>query len=224
MEWVKTRVMHYEKALNIGVGDNGIGFADDVVQFDMDRYQYDKFVQGDAHHLPFKGQSFDVVVISDVLEHVVDPRQVLQEAKRVGRRVVVSIFEEWRLGGPGQHIEKGHAVQIEGMVRRGMTELNNPSNIVGRVSEDTISHNPHIWQFTDDMIRDLIYSTGMKVVEFCKEPECIHLGHMWYNWLIVLKPTVEMVQYPKKPCNYFPESILRREFAQAGVPENQENV
>ncbi len=41
------------------------------------------FTQGDAHNLPYEDNFFDVICIVDVLEHVVDPDKVLQEATRV---------------------------------------------------------------------------------------------------------------------------------------------
>ncbi len=210
MEWVRARVDSRHKVLNIGVGDNSIGFEADTVQFDMDAYRYDKFVQGDAHQMPFKDKVFDTVVISDVLEHVIDPVQVCKEASRISHNLILTIFEEWRLGGEGQHIEAGHEVQCEGMRRRQMTKYSDAPNLVNRISEEKISHNPHIWQFSDKMIRDLIWSTRWKVVEFNKEPECVHLGHMWWNWMIILREPKEweVVQYPMNPVNHVPAEIV----------------
>lgn len=44
------------------------------------------FVQADARQLPFGKDSFDLVVASEVLEHVSNPAVVLQEMRRVLRR------------------------------------------------------------------------------------------------------------------------------------------
>ena len=38
----------------------------------------------DAHRLPFKDKEFGFVWMSELLEHVDDPQQVIDEAKRVG--------------------------------------------------------------------------------------------------------------------------------------------
>jgi ubiquinone/menaquinone biosynthesis C-methylase UbiE len=42
-----------------------------------------EFIQGDAHHLPFDDDTFDVVYSRYILEHVADPLQVMREALRV---------------------------------------------------------------------------------------------------------------------------------------------
>lgn len=207
--WVQSRLKRKEKLLNIGVGDQLYGFehVSDVVLFDMDKYRYKDFVQGDAHHLPFKAGSFDTVLISDVLEHVVDPVKVCKEATRVCRRLILTIFEEWRLGSEGQHIEYGHEI---------VGQLPVPDDVMESVSEDTQSHRPHIWQYTDKMIKDIIWSTGWDVTEFSKEPECIHQGHLWWNWFVILeKPIFGGVQqeYPSDPINHFPKKILEDLFA-----------
>ncbi|MBN2055920.1 class I SAM-dependent methyltransferase [bacterium] len=48
--------------------------------------------QADAHALPFKDRSFDVVVSSRMLMHVLDWRAVLAELCRISRRVVIVDF------------------------------------------------------------------------------------------------------------------------------------
>jgi SAM-dependent methyltransferase len=44
-----------------------------------------RFVQGDAHALPFADASFDIVYCRYVLEHVADPARVVSEMRRVTR-------------------------------------------------------------------------------------------------------------------------------------------
>jgi len=45
--------------------------------------QRTKFVQANAHFLPFKDNSFDIIVMQDVLEHVRGTERLLKEIKRV---------------------------------------------------------------------------------------------------------------------------------------------
>jgi len=80
------------------------------------------FVQGDAYRLPFPDDAFDVVICSEVLEHLLEYEQVLAEVRRVlkpaGRfaPTVPTAWPErlcWRLApGPG-----GYADQPGGHVR-----------------------------------------------------------------------------------------------------------
>ena len=53
-------------------------------------------VVGDAHNLPFKDESFEVVVCSEMLEHADNPQKVISEIKRVlkprGRVVLTTRF------------------------------------------------------------------------------------------------------------------------------------
>lgn len=45
--------------------------------------KYLHFIQGSAMNLPFKDKSFDLIFITDVLEHITKPRLALKEARRV---------------------------------------------------------------------------------------------------------------------------------------------
>ena len=47
------------------------------------RLEHIKFVVGDAENLPFKSDSFDIIICTDVLEHLLNPKQSLQELHRV---------------------------------------------------------------------------------------------------------------------------------------------
>jgi ubiquinone/menaquinone biosynthesis C-methylase UbiE len=46
----------------------------------------------DGEKLPFKDNSFDVVLLSYVLHHTLNSEKILQEAKRVGKKIIV--FED----------------------------------------------------------------------------------------------------------------------------------
>jgi ubiquinone/menaquinone biosynthesis C-methylase UbiE len=55
-------------------------------------------VRGDAHHLPFRGQTFDLVTYITCMEYMHDPVQVLQEARRIARQGIVwGIMNKWSL-------------------------------------------------------------------------------------------------------------------------------
>jgi len=56
------------------------------------------FVQADIESLPFKDKSFDLVICSEVLEHLVNPSKALGEIKRVTKKTFIStvpLLPEW---------------------------------------------------------------------------------------------------------------------------------
>jgi ubiquinone/menaquinone biosynthesis C-methylase UbiE len=61
----------------------------DIKDFRIFPIQFKVF---DGENLPFKDNSFDIVLISYVLHHVENQSKILKEAKRVGKRII--IFED----------------------------------------------------------------------------------------------------------------------------------
>lgn len=71
------------------------------------------FVRGDAERLPFKDDSIDLVLLSDILEHVGHPTILLKESRRVGKCIAFKIplekclMRRGALYGLGYH-KSGH--------------------------------------------------------------------------------------------------------------------
>lgn len=57
-----------------------------AIDFAKAKYPHIKFVVGDAHKLPFGNKTFDLVICTETLEHLVDPKKALFEIKRVLKR------------------------------------------------------------------------------------------------------------------------------------------
>jgi len=77
------------KILIVGGGEIGSGLSilysclkDNIIAFDIYESQNVDFV-ADAHFIPIQGDYFDLVIIQAVLEHVLDPKQVVAEISRV---------------------------------------------------------------------------------------------------------------------------------------------
>jgi len=105
------RVLCPESILDAGCGEgftlerlrkNGIGQrleGVDVQQLavDMGRRMHAHLLlrQGSVYQLPYKDDSFDVVLCSEVLEHLERPEEALQELRRVAKRYcIVSVPNE----------------------------------------------------------------------------------------------------------------------------------
>lgn len=77
------------KVLVIGAGDGGIGIEKLKVEGAVDLVNLDVVWRGsidviaDGHDLPFADGTFDGVVLQAVLEHVLDPQEVVEEVWRV---------------------------------------------------------------------------------------------------------------------------------------------
>ena len=63
----------------------GLDIAHNFLELAMRKTGRAKLVQGDAHHLPFSTQTYDLAACHFVLLWVTDPFQVIQEMKRVVR-------------------------------------------------------------------------------------------------------------------------------------------
>jgi SAM-dependent methyltransferase len=88
--------------------------------------------EGDALNLPFPDESFDVVIISEVMEHIHDDKGVLAEMVRVlrpGGRIAVTVPRYgpekvcWALSDAYHEVEGGHiriykADELLGLIRQ----------------------------------------------------------------------------------------------------------
>ena len=100
---VRRRLDGGESILDLGAGEGYVGreLADDGHHVeladvaDMNKTDLRSTVY-DGRNLPFEDDQFDAVVISYVLHHADEPEAVLDEALRVGRRVVIleTVYEE----------------------------------------------------------------------------------------------------------------------------------
>jgi ubiquinone/menaquinone biosynthesis C-methylase UbiE len=97
------------RALEVGCGEGVIAdklqrrfgevvaldLPDAGLRADWRGYDGPRFLHASAHALPFGDDRFEVVVAAEVLEHLPDPHQGLQEMARVGRRhLVLSVPRE----------------------------------------------------------------------------------------------------------------------------------
>jgi len=181
------------RVVNIGCGDIPVDFGPDTVQVDFDKYNYPNFVNADAHHLPFKDNEFDTAVLGDIVEHAEDPVQMLREAGRVSKKVVATIFEEWRHAGLTKE-EKIKATDEE-RIALGYATIKDQydalpvfkDHCVEVVPDNILSHHAHINNFTDSDIFRIVDEAGLEFLVKFKFSEGIHEGHEFFNWGIVCR-------------------------------------
>ncbi len=71
----------------------GIDIYDEAINHGRKLYPKIDFRIADAHKMPFKKNSFDLIICTEVLEHLDNPRAVLLEMKRVLKKKGEAIIE-----------------------------------------------------------------------------------------------------------------------------------
>lgn len=114
------------------------------------------FIHGDGLKLPFQDNTFDVVICSEVLEHILDFRQVLKEIKRVLK-------------------PKGtFAVSVPNFL---------PEAICWALSKDYIDDTGHLRIFQNNELPCAVEATGMKLYDKHHE-HGYHSPYWWLKCLL----------------------------------------
>lgn len=120
-----------------------------AIDFASKKYPHITFLVADAHDLPSKNESVDVLICTETLEHVIDPKGVLKEIKRVLKkdgRAIISMDS-------GSFLFR--------------TIWYFWTKTKGKVWEDA-----HLHEFTAKLLEDLIKEAGLKI----KRKEMSHMG------------------------------------------------
>lgn len=95
-DWLYSQIDPTKRIIDIGSGDcllwRRYGYPPNLVLVDVNNFHNN--IVADAHFLPFKDKSFDYAILAEVLEHVENPKKVLQEAERVSKIVVGTVPDE----------------------------------------------------------------------------------------------------------------------------------
>lgn len=79
----------------IGKTIEGIEYSKDAIAYGKKLFPDLKFRQGSVYELPYKDESFDLVVCTEVLEHLEDPIKALREMLRVSKKhLIISVPNE----------------------------------------------------------------------------------------------------------------------------------
>lgn len=130
--------------------------ADWLVRFDMDKWLVPNLVRGDAHKMPFKDDSFDTVVLGDILEHVIDPVSVLLEVDRISRqRIIITVPNEFEWGESLKPFHNSNMTQQQ-VIDATLHHPSTYSKCAEYVDEQKSHHLPHVRHFDFYMIADLL--------------------------------------------------------------------
>lgn len=158
-QWILSQIKPNDKILDIGCADGWIfkntAHVKNVVSIDVDTYELPNFIRMNARHLKFDDNSFDVAVLGEILEHIEDARQVLKEAMRVAKRIIITVPDEanWTK-------DKFPYETIEEMTKRRGISLEEISNV----------SNPNAKEFYKDGYKHLFHCK-----HYSEETLCIDL-------------------------------------------------
>ena len=83
------------KSEKIGTKWEGIEYMDEAIEIGKKMHPDLVIKKGDIYKLPYKDNSFDVVICTEVLEHLEDPKSALLELKRVSKdHLILSVPNE----------------------------------------------------------------------------------------------------------------------------------
>lgn len=202
-QWHVLRLV-FGHVLDVGCADDPNGFGHRVVHFDYDdwsQFYQDRqqcFVQGDAHKLleRFPANSFELVILGDVVEHFYDPYLALSQAAQVtSRYLCMTIWEEWR--GPGGDEQLQWSIDF---LENKAHEKGYPSSVEMYAAEHpgcdpndnaVLPHLEHCQRFTDQdvelLVTRLIQEYKFQPRTLIKAFEVTHEDHDAYCWMVLLE-------------------------------------
>jgi ubiquinone/menaquinone biosynthesis C-methylase UbiE len=148
--------MEAMELLDVGCGDVPKG----DVNLDLFYYRRGKnFIFGEAHHLPFKDETFIKVYSKHCLEHLENPFMFFKEAKRVLKK-----------GGKLECIYPTDTMLTKKTIHN-ILNLHWSSAFKWKkklIGAERINYGGHKWQIPDDKVLKLLQEAGFKKVEFEK--------------------------------------------------------
>ena len=168
--WIFQRIGKEDKIVDIGANKGHVFYGWDrkrITSVDIDKYEYEGFVQADAAKLPFADKSYDVAVLAEIVEHTPDPIKVLTEANRVAKKVLITVpYEhEWDESlDPFKKIEdkiaESHQTAAE-LARFGNPEAKEFHN-------DGFQHLYHHTFYTPELLKEHLGKAGFKDIKITK--------------------------------------------------------
>lgn len=137
----------------------GHTFGDRATNVDIDLYDCPNFVRADISNLPFKDKEYDTACIGDTLEHVENPVQVLKEAARVAKKILITVPNEYKMGKETvkdmhpYESEKAHKKAVERWIRD-----NKPLEVV---DDKKKPHLFHIRKYTEKKLKKDLDNAGL---------------------------------------------------------------
>jgi len=124
-----------------GIKCAGIDISDIAVEKCKNKGLDVRLVDFSDSTLPYQDESFDLIIFSDVLEHMYNPKNILFEAKRVARSILISVPNFNSL--PAR-------IQM----------------FLGKVPENNKKNKGHIYWFNYENLKRMLNKNDLEIVDF----------------------------------------------------------
>jgi ubiquinone/menaquinone biosynthesis C-methylase UbiE len=182
LEWIRSQCKPTDKIVDIG-SNRGHTFEnwqnkENVTNVDIDLYDTWNFVQADASRLPFEDEEFDVAVLAEILEHVPDPIAVIQEARRVAKRLIITVPNEYEWEEEAKPFHGIREWEDEtGKSRYDIAkEGNDPIEFF---DGDNLEHLWHVRYYQEDTLKEDLKKAGLENVEFANGTDD------FFHWFLI---------------------------------------
>lgn len=172
--------LRHGSLLDIGCGDGlflemsgkeksiigqGVDFSSNAVLRTRERGFNAQEIDFTKDRLPFQDNTFDNVVILDVLEHLFQPDKILREAKRVSRKYII-------IGVPNFSSLPAR-LQV----------------LFGKIPENNLHQKGHVFWFNWSILNKMVAEVGLKIVDIkYNVPKKLSFTRLFGNVFLNLLP------------------------------------
>lgn len=172
--WILNQLNINEKIIDIGSANGWIfkdtPFFDRVTFLDIDLYDLPNFIRMDAewiydNRFLIPDKSFDVAVLGEILEHVEDPVKVLKGAKRIAKKIIITVPDPanwYREYYPYETLDE--AVKRRNMTPEELAKISNPDT-KEFFTKDNYLHLFHRRWYTKEMLEKHLREAGIENYE-----------------------------------------------------------
>lgn len=78
----------------------GVDFSEKLIERAKNRFSEQKWIVSDYSKLPFKNETFDIITLMEILEHIDEPEKAIKEASRVCKKegsVIITVPNRERI-------------------------------------------------------------------------------------------------------------------------------
>ena len=163
-----------------------------------------------ASLLPFPNQAFDVVLITEVIEHVIDPMSALLECQRIAKKFLVLTTEEW--AESPRHREHVLAERnIQGHMERNVFCEEDLPHLFGK---HPLIRGQQRFPKEEPDAATLRQNGAAAIMRICESPEL----HYYAGTVMAVSLDQKAAPLPKRPTRPVTDRSLIESMVAGGVP------